>query len=54
MAEFVTPGQRRLPTPKGLPPLDVEGALWVAAINRVPIEERIEWVAAMVARVDEV
>lgn len=38
----------------GLPPLDIEGALWVAALDRVPIEERIEWVAKIMARVDEI
>ena len=38
----------------GLPPIGVEGALWVAAIDRVPIEDRTEWVATMMKRVAEI
>jgi hypothetical protein len=30
---------------------DLLEALWVAALDRVPIEERIEWVKSMTARV---
>ena len=32
----------------------LERAFWIAAIDRVPIEERIEWVATMLARYEEV
>jgi hypothetical protein len=35
-------------------PLDTEAVLWVAALDRVPIEERIEWVAEMKRRVGEI
>lgn len=38
----------------GLPPLDTAGILWLAAIDRVPILERIEWVAMMEKRVAEI
>lgn len=34
--------------------LNAEGVLWVAAIDRVPIEERVEWVRGMVARVGQI
>lgn len=34
-----------------LPPLDAEGVLWVAALELVPIEQRVEWVKTMHARV---
>jgi hypothetical protein len=34
--------------------LDNAGILWVAALDRVPIEERIEWVETVLARVDEI
>jgi hypothetical protein len=37
-----------------LPPLDTAGILWLAAIDRVPILERIEWVAMMEKRVAEI
>lgn len=37
-----------------LPPLDTEGVLWVAALDRVPIEERVEWVKTLAARVEEI
>lgn len=43
-------------TREGLPPLDTEGVLWVAALDRVPIEERIEWVRKQtehVARINQ-
>lgn len=39
---------------ESLPPLDAEGVLWVAAIDRVPIEERVEWVKTLLARVEEI
>ena len=35
----------------GRPSLDTEGVLWVAAIDRVPIEDRIEWVRVMKGRI---
>lgn len=34
--------------------LDTEGVLWVAAIDRVPIAERIAWVKEMLARVEQI
>lgn len=34
--------------------LNAEAVLWVAALDRVPIEERIEWVAAMHARIAQI
>jgi hypothetical protein len=34
--------------------LDAEGVLWVAALDRVPIEERVEWVKEMVVRVEQI
>lgn len=37
-----------------LPPLDIAGVLWVAALDRVPIEERVAWVKAMQERVAEI
>jgi len=37
-----------------LPPLDDEGVLWVAAIDRVPIEDQIEWVKEMLGRVEHI
>lgn len=37
-----------------LAPLDVTAILWVAALDRVSIEERVEWVQAMEARVREI
>lgn len=37
-----------------LPPLDAEGVLWVAAIELVPIEGRIEWVKTTLGRVNEI
>lgn len=42
--------------PKGasLAPLDTAGVLWVAALDRVPIEERVAWVKAMEQRVAEI
>jgi hypothetical protein len=42
------------PAAKGLLPLDMAGVLWVAAIDRVPIEDRVEWVRTMEARVAEI
>lgn len=39
---------------RGLPPLDSEAVLWVAALDRVPIRERVEWVAVMKRQVDEI
>lgn len=38
----------------GLAPLDTKAILWVAAMDRVPIEERVEWVKKMAARVAEI
>lgn len=35
-------------------PLTTQGVLWVAAIDRVPVDERIEWVAAMTERVEQI
>lgn len=35
-------------------PLDAEGVLWVAALDRVPIEERIAWVKKMLKQVEEI
>lgn len=35
-------------------PLDVRGVLWVAAIDRVPIEERIEWVEKLASQVEHI
>lgn len=35
-------------------PLDTAGILWVAALDRVPIEERVAWVEAMQERVAEI
>lgn len=40
--------------PKPLPPLDDEGVLWMAAIDHVPIEDRIEWVMKMKTLVRQV
>ena len=37
-----------------LEPLDAEGVLWLAALDRVPIEERIEWVASMMRAVERI
>jgi hypothetical protein len=34
--------------------LDAEAVLWVAAIDRVPIEERVEWVKKMLAQINAV
>jgi len=42
------------PNEDARPPLDAEGVLWVAALDRVPIEERVEWVKTMAARVAEI
>lgn len=39
---------------KGLPPLDTAGILWVAALDRVPIRERVAWVSLMQERVAEI
>jgi hypothetical protein len=45
-------GDARTPdAAQGLPPLDTEGILWVAAIDLLPIEKRIEWVKTMTERV---
>lgn len=38
----------------GLKPLDTAGVLWVAAIDRVPIAERIEWVKKIEAQVESI
>lgn len=35
-------------------PLDIEAVLWVAALDRVPIEERIEWVTTLKRRVEQI
>lgn len=35
-------------------PLDAEGVLWVAALDRVPAEDRVEWVKEMVVRVEQI
>ena len=35
-------------------PLDTAGILWVAALDRVPVRERVEWVAEMERRVAEI
>lgn len=37
-----------------LRPLDAEGVLWVAALDRVPIEDRIGWVKEMLNRVEQI
>lgn len=39
---------------EALPPLDTDGVLWVAAIDRVPIEERVAWVKDMAERVAQI
>jgi hypothetical protein len=38
--------------PTGLSPLDTRGVLWVAAIDRLPISERTEWVERMFQQVE--
>jgi hypothetical protein len=43
--------RENLTAAQGLPPLDTEGILWVAAIDLLPIEKRIEWVKTMTERV---
>lgn len=45
--------ERESPTAARLP-LDTEAILWVAALDRLPIEERIEWVATMLKRIDAI
>lgn len=35
-------------------PLTTQGVLWVAALDRIPIEERVEWVAKMTERVEQI
>jgi hypothetical protein len=40
--------------PKHASPLDTAGVLWVAALDRVPIEERVQWVKTMQKRVAEI
>ena len=44
----------RDPAPPAASDLDAEGVLWVAAVDRVPIQERIEWVARMKQQVAEI
>ena len=42
------------PVATGLPPLDTAGVLWVAAIDLLPIKERIAWVAKVEKQVAEI
>lgn len=37
----------------GLPPLNSEAVLWVAALDLLPIEERVTWVKETLARIEQ-
>ena len=54
MSDEPTLVQPRLADRIPLGPLGPRDILWLAALDRVPVEGRVEWVEAMVARVEAI